>query len=172
MPRNRSTCARSAPSAPLVGDHTHCHTHSTPLSPDQPQIVLGKDKAFTYDFVFDTDSQQDQIYSQCIEGLVAGYVHLFFFIRKPPNIILCTSTIIWRPSYYTHIHSDYMAQNCCLKLCVCLSHTHTHTHTLSPTISLSFYNFALLLSNNFLFCTQLLRRLQCNSTSIWTGWFP
>ena len=35
--------------------------------------MLGKDKAFTYDFVFDTDSQQDQIYSQCIEGLVAGY---------------------------------------------------------------------------------------------------
>jgi hypothetical protein len=41
-------------------------------TPGQPQIVLGKDKAFTYDFVFDTDSQQDQIYSQCIEGLVAG----------------------------------------------------------------------------------------------------
>ncbi|CAI8031371.1 Kinesin-like protein KIF21A [Geodia barretti] len=40
--------------------------------PGQPQIVLGKDKAFTYDFVLDTDSEQDEIYSQCIEGLVAG----------------------------------------------------------------------------------------------------
>ena len=44
------------------------------LSADQPQIVLGKDKAFTYDFVFDTDSQQDQIYTACVEGLVLGCV--------------------------------------------------------------------------------------------------
>lgn len=41
-------------------------------SPGQPQIVLGKDKAFTYDFVFDTDSQQEHIYSTSIEPLVEG----------------------------------------------------------------------------------------------------
>lgn len=41
-------------------------------TPGQPQIVLGKDKAFTYDFVFDTGSQQDVIYEDCVEDLIAG----------------------------------------------------------------------------------------------------
>ena len=40
---------------------------------DIPQIILGKDKAFTYDYVFDTDSQQDQIYEACMEELVNGW---------------------------------------------------------------------------------------------------
>lgn len=35
-------------------------------------MVLGKDKAFTYDYVFDMDSQQDAIYSNCTEKLIEG----------------------------------------------------------------------------------------------------
>ena len=41
-------------------------------TPDQPQIVLGKDKAFTYDHVFDTDTEQHYLYETCVEELVSG----------------------------------------------------------------------------------------------------
>lgn len=41
-------------------------------TPGQPQIILGKDKAFTYDYVFDTDTQQNVVYEDCVEDLVAG----------------------------------------------------------------------------------------------------
>lgn len=40
--------------------------------PGEPQVVLGKDKAFTYDHVFDMDTQQDTIYNQCTEKLIEG----------------------------------------------------------------------------------------------------
>lgn len=41
-------------------------------TPDTPQIVLGKDKAFTYDFVFDTNTTQEHLYTACVENLVIG----------------------------------------------------------------------------------------------------
>jgi len=44
----------------------------TTVMDDTPQIVLGKDKAFTYDYVFDTDSQQDQIFSDVARDLIEG----------------------------------------------------------------------------------------------------
>eukprot|EP00731_Ephydatia_muelleri_P014567 Em0008g287a len=44
----------------------------TCCTPDQPQIVLGKDKAFTYDYVFDINAEQIAIYESCIEPLVKG----------------------------------------------------------------------------------------------------
>ncbi|EDV28619.1 uncharacterized protein TRIADDRAFT_20248, partial [Trichoplax adhaerens] len=37
---------------------------------DQFQVVLGKDKAFTYDFVFDENICQQQIYDTCVESLI------------------------------------------------------------------------------------------------------
>lgn len=40
--------------------------------PGEPQVILGKDKAFTYDYMFDMDSQQDAIYSTCTEKLIEG----------------------------------------------------------------------------------------------------
>uniref|UniRef100_A0A8C5EJ12 Kinesin motor domain-containing protein n=1 Tax=Gouania willdenowi TaxID=441366 RepID=A0A8C5EJ12_GOUWI len=48
-----------------------CHI-CTYVMPGEPQVILGKDKAFTYDYVFDMDSQQDAIYSTCTEKLVEG----------------------------------------------------------------------------------------------------
>uniref|UniRef100_A0A8C7YI84 Kinesin family member 21A n=1 Tax=Oryzias sinensis TaxID=183150 RepID=A0A8C7YI84_9TELE len=48
-----------------------CHI-CTYVMPGEPQVILGKDKAFTYDFVFDMDSQQDAIYSTCTEKLIEG----------------------------------------------------------------------------------------------------
>ncbi|XP_064602279.1 kinesin-like protein KIF21A isoform X2 [Liolophura sinensis] len=42
------------------------------VSSDQPQITVGKDKAFTYDYVFDMDTSQDAIYNNCVRGLIDG----------------------------------------------------------------------------------------------------
>uniref|UniRef100_A0A671SFI9 Kinesin-like protein KIF21A n=1 Tax=Sinocyclocheilus anshuiensis TaxID=1608454 RepID=A0A671SFI9_9TELE len=42
------------------------------VTPGEPQVVLGKDKPFTFDYVFDMDSQQDSIYSNCTEKLIEG----------------------------------------------------------------------------------------------------
>uniref|UniRef100_A0A3Q3AHY7 Kinesin family member 21A n=1 Tax=Kryptolebias marmoratus TaxID=37003 RepID=A0A3Q3AHY7_KRYMA len=48
-----------------------CHI-CTYVMPGEPQVVLGKDKAFTFDFVFDMDTQQDAIYTHCTERLIDG----------------------------------------------------------------------------------------------------
>ncbi|XP_044199258.1 kinesin-like protein KIF21A isoform X2 [Thunnus albacares] len=48
-----------------------CHI-CTYVMPGEPQVVLGKDKAFTYDYVFDMDTQQDTIYTHCTETLIDG----------------------------------------------------------------------------------------------------
>ena len=44
----------------------------TSVTPGEPQVWLGSDKAFTYDYVFDMDSEQQHIYSQCTEKLIEG----------------------------------------------------------------------------------------------------
>lgn len=44
----------------------------TQVTPNEPQIILGADKAFTYDYVFDVNSNQSDIYEQCVEKLVNG----------------------------------------------------------------------------------------------------
>uniref|UniRef100_A0A3P8US16 Kinesin family member 21A n=1 Tax=Cynoglossus semilaevis TaxID=244447 RepID=A0A3P8US16_CYNSE len=44
----------------------------TYVMPGEPQVILGKDKAFTYDYMFDMDSQQDAIYSTSTEKLIEG----------------------------------------------------------------------------------------------------
>ncbi|XP_070763044.1 kinesin-like protein KIF21A [Enoplosus armatus] len=48
-----------------------CHI-CTYVMPGEPQVILGKDKAFTYDYMFDMDSQQDDIYTNCTEKLIEG----------------------------------------------------------------------------------------------------
>ncbi|XP_045079510.1 kinesin-like protein KIF21A isoform X5 [Coregonus clupeaformis] len=48
-----------------------CHI-CTFVTPGEPQVMLGKDKAFTYDYVFDMDSCQDSIYANCTEKLIEG----------------------------------------------------------------------------------------------------
>ncbi|XP_062317736.1 kinesin-like protein KIF21A isoform X2 [Osmerus eperlanus] len=48
-----------------------CHI-CTFVTPAEPQVILGKDKAFTYDYVFDMDSEQDSIYANCTEKLIEG----------------------------------------------------------------------------------------------------
>lgn len=48
-----------------------CHV-CTLVTPGEPQVLLGKDKAFTYDFVFDIDSEQQHIYQSCVHKLIEG----------------------------------------------------------------------------------------------------
>ncbi|XP_072280442.1 kinesin-like protein KIF21B isoform X4 [Pyxicephalus adspersus] len=48
-----------------------CHI-CTWVYPGEPQVLLGKDKAFTYDFVFDTDTEQVKVYDTCVRSLVEG----------------------------------------------------------------------------------------------------
>ncbi|XP_073336301.1 kinesin-like protein KIF21A isoform X2 [Pagrus major] len=48
-----------------------CHI-CTFVMPGEPQVVLGKDKAFTYDHVFDINTQQETIYNHCTEKLIEG----------------------------------------------------------------------------------------------------
>uniref|UniRef100_A0A8D0ALW5 Kinesin family member 21A n=1 Tax=Sander lucioperca TaxID=283035 RepID=A0A8D0ALW5_SANLU len=48
-----------------------CHI-CTYVMPGEPQVILGKDKSFTYDYMFDMDSQQDTIYAACTEKLIEG----------------------------------------------------------------------------------------------------
>ncbi|KAM9321575.1 kinesin-like protein KIF21B [Gastrophryne carolinensis] len=48
-----------------------CHI-CTWVYPGEPQVLLGKDKAFTYDYVFDTDTEQVKVYDTCVRGLVEG----------------------------------------------------------------------------------------------------
>uniref|UniRef100_A0A674PD71 Kinesin family member 21B n=1 Tax=Takifugu rubripes TaxID=31033 RepID=A0A674PD71_TAKRU len=48
-----------------------CHV-CTLVAPGEPQVLLGKDKAFTYDFVFDVDSEQQSIYQACVYKLIEG----------------------------------------------------------------------------------------------------
>lgn len=46
----------------------------TNVTPDEPQITLGckDDKSFTYDYVYDTESQQNIIFDQSVKFLVDG----------------------------------------------------------------------------------------------------
>ncbi|XP_063982533.1 kinesin-like protein KIF21A isoform X1 [Diachasmimorpha longicaudata] len=44
----------------------------TQVPPGEPQVFLGPDKAFTYDYVFDTNTGQNPIYDACVARLVDG----------------------------------------------------------------------------------------------------
>jgi kinesin family protein 4/21/27 len=44
----------------------------TNVTPGEPQVTLGSDKAFTYDYVFDMSAQQEDVYHTCVEALVNG----------------------------------------------------------------------------------------------------
>jgi hypothetical protein len=52
----------------------------TSVTVGEPQIVLGKDKAFTFDYVFDMNSSQSEIYTTCAQDLIEGYAELQIFL--------------------------------------------------------------------------------------------
>ena len=45
----------------------------TSVMRDENQVLLGKDKAFTFDYVYDIGSTQEFIYRDCVEKLIDGY---------------------------------------------------------------------------------------------------
>ncbi|KAJ8299260.1 LOW QUALITY PROTEIN: hypothetical protein KUTeg_023320 [Tegillarca granosa] len=44
----------------------------TSVIPSENQVLMGKDKAFTFDYVFDMPTPQDVIYSDCVKVLIEG----------------------------------------------------------------------------------------------------
>jgi len=76
--------------------------------PDEPQLVIGKDKAFTFDYVYSPDSAQHEIYQQAVVPLVNGlfrglfpkcmsvWVHVCGFIR-------CFDTVSWSVVQKMHL---------------------------------------------------------------------
>uniref|UniRef100_A0A131YVY1 Kinesin family member 4/21/27 n=1 Tax=Rhipicephalus appendiculatus TaxID=34631 RepID=A0A131YVY1_RHIAP len=48
-----------------------CHA-CTSVTPGEPQIWVGKEKAFTFDHVFDCPSEQEAIYNNCVRQLIDG----------------------------------------------------------------------------------------------------
>ena len=44
----------------------------TSVAETEPQVFLGKDKAFTYDYVFDMPSTQETIYENTGQALIEG----------------------------------------------------------------------------------------------------
>lgn len=44
----------------------------TDVTPGEPQITLGRDKSFTYDYVFDMHENQETIYDTCVASLIEG----------------------------------------------------------------------------------------------------
>ncbi|XP_018328616.1 kinesin-like protein KIF21A isoform X2 [Agrilus planipennis] len=42
----------------------------TSVTPGEPQIFLGSDRAFTYDYVFDMEDSQETVYNTCVASLV------------------------------------------------------------------------------------------------------
>jgi len=51
------------------------------VTPGEPQIVIGKDKAFTFDYMFDLNCGQEQIYNTCASELIEGFVSLYSYGR-------------------------------------------------------------------------------------------
>ena len=46
----------------------------TKVIPGEQQLVLGKDKAFTFDHLYDVDSTQEAIYNTSVRQLIDGSV--------------------------------------------------------------------------------------------------
>ena len=44
----------------------------TSVTPDAPQVVMGKDKCFTFDYVMDMSSSQQQLYEATAKDLIEG----------------------------------------------------------------------------------------------------
>lgn len=49
----------------------------TSVIPGEPQVTIGTDRSFTYDYVFDQATQQIEIYNSCIDKLVDGLFNGF-----------------------------------------------------------------------------------------------
>ncbi|KXJ21576.1 Kinesin-like protein KIF27 [Exaiptasia diaphana] len=56
---------------PLVGqEKVHSVNTCVYCLPSKPQLILGKDRGFTFDFVFNPETPQSDVYEACVEPLV------------------------------------------------------------------------------------------------------
>lgn len=56
---------------PLVGqEKVHNVPQCVRFIPDKPQLILGKDRGFTFDYVFPPKAAQADVYDKCVEPLV------------------------------------------------------------------------------------------------------
>ncbi|KAG2192379.1 hypothetical protein INT46_009274 [Mucor plumbeus] len=55
---------------------TNC-TECISFIPNEPQILVGTDKSFTYDYVFNTDSEQQQVYETSASPLLEKFIEGF-----------------------------------------------------------------------------------------------
>lgn len=56
---------------PLVGqEKVHNVPQCVRFIPDKPQLILGKDRGFTFDYVFSPKTTQADVYDKCVEPLV------------------------------------------------------------------------------------------------------
>lgn len=46
----------------------------TSVTPGEPQVTLGNDRSFTYDYMYDMAAKQDDVYNTCVAPLVLGLV--------------------------------------------------------------------------------------------------
>jgi kinesin family member 21 len=53
----------------------------TSVTVGEPQVVLGKDKAFTFDYVYDMNASQSEIYATCAQELIEGYADLHYLLH-------------------------------------------------------------------------------------------
>ncbi|OAD77794.1 hypothetical protein PHYBLDRAFT_108310, partial [Phycomyces blakesleeanus NRRL 1555(-)] len=58
-------------------EHLSNCTECIVVSPDQPEIRIGNDHMFTYDYVFDNHSEQANVYLKSVQPLVEKYVDGF-----------------------------------------------------------------------------------------------
>jgi hypothetical protein len=49
----------------------------TYVTPNEPQVTLGHDKSFTFDYVFDVMSKQESIFNDCVKTLIDGCLNGF-----------------------------------------------------------------------------------------------
>ncbi|KAM4807979.1 kinesin-like protein KIF27 [Rhinophrynus dorsalis] len=52
----------------------HNHQICVRLVPNTQQVIIGKDRSFTFDFVFGKTSSQDNVYSSCIKPLLVSLI--------------------------------------------------------------------------------------------------
>uniref|UniRef100_A0A8C5XIU2 Kinesin family member 27 n=1 Tax=Microcebus murinus TaxID=30608 RepID=A0A8C5XIU2_MICMU len=61
----------------LCKEVLHNHQVCVRVIPNTQQIIIGRDRVFTFDFVFGKNSTQDEVYNMCIKplvlSLIAGY---------------------------------------------------------------------------------------------------
>ncbi|XP_061483012.1 kinesin-like protein KIF27 isoform X2 [Rhineura floridana] len=58
----------------LAKEVLHNHQVCVRLIPNTQQIIIGKDRVFTFDFVFGKHSTQGEVYTTCIKPLVASLI--------------------------------------------------------------------------------------------------